>query len=494
MLLACGILLGIPADSSAQTNVSGTISQNTTWTLLPNPPNNGSPYIVTGDITINSGVTLTIQPGVEVKFAGNFKMTVNGTLNAVGTSSQNIRFTSNQATPAPGDWKSIYFNGPPSNNSILDYVIVEYGGNMDGANIYLNQASPTISNSAISFSSDFAMTLYSFTGGTCYPILSNNTYTNNSKNAVRFFGNIYFPGTLRKAGAPYVVTEDVIVHNYVGMVIWTLDAGVEMRFDAGKTIEIGHNDRNGGLNVQGTATESVIFTSNQSQGNQTPGYWQGIRLARGPMTINHARIEYADYGVYVPSGSTAFGTPTIQNSLLQNNNRGVFFEPSTASNILGNTITNNSYGIYAGCNVYTGCNPAINNNDISNNTTNLFVFSYGTDASKFRINAVNNWWGSNDPNVIVTTIQDFLDDSNLSAVDFAPFLDSPGGNPNISWNNRLYGHYQNKTLAVTYSPYLAIRNVVIEPTKTLTVDPGVEVKFDNTYQLLAEYLYIANLS
>ena len=66
MLLACGILLGIPADSSAQTNVSGTISQNTTWTLLPNPPNNGSPYIVTGDITINSGVTLTIQPGIEV--------------------------------------------------------------------------------------------------------------------------------------------------------------------------------------------------------------------------------------------------------------------------------------------------------------------------------------------------------------------------------------------------------------------------------------------
>ena len=47
------------------TSVDGTITQDTIWT------SNQSPYIVTGDMTVNPFVTLTIQPGVEVRFAGN---------------------------------------------------------------------------------------------------------------------------------------------------------------------------------------------------------------------------------------------------------------------------------------------------------------------------------------------------------------------------------------------------------------------------------------
>lgn len=40
----------------SQTNVSGVISSNTTWTLA------NSPYIVTGNILLNQNVTLTIEP------------------------------------------------------------------------------------------------------------------------------------------------------------------------------------------------------------------------------------------------------------------------------------------------------------------------------------------------------------------------------------------------------------------------------------------------
>ena len=51
------------------TDVNGVISSDATW-LLAN-----SPYVVTSSIIVNTGVTLTIQPGVTVKFidglAGN---------------------------------------------------------------------------------------------------------------------------------------------------------------------------------------------------------------------------------------------------------------------------------------------------------------------------------------------------------------------------------------------------------------------------------------
>ncbi|MCP8320942.1 MAG: hypothetical protein H3Z52_08385, partial [archaeon] len=48
--------------SGQSTLVSGYLSQNTIWTLA------GSPYIVIGDVVIDAGVSLTIEPGVVVKF------------------------------------------------------------------------------------------------------------------------------------------------------------------------------------------------------------------------------------------------------------------------------------------------------------------------------------------------------------------------------------------------------------------------------------------
>jgi len=68
-----------PSDPPAPqvvTNVSGVISAPTTWSL------DKSPYIVTGSITVNVGVVLTIQPGVVVKFQPNTQLSVQGVLAA----------------------------------------------------------------------------------------------------------------------------------------------------------------------------------------------------------------------------------------------------------------------------------------------------------------------------------------------------------------------------------------------------------------------------
>src|SRR5688572_14157971 len=127
---------------SAQTNVSGFISANTTWNLA------GSPYIVTGNALVSSGYTLTIEPGVVVKFNTDKALQIDGELIAIGTAANRITFTSNQAAPAAGDWAKIHFpdtcidavfdvNGKYLSGSIMKYCDVLYGGGLGFGEIHL---------------------------------------------------------------------------------------------------------------------------------------------------------------------------------------------------------------------------------------------------------------------------------------------------------------------------------------------------------------------
>ncbi len=111
----------------------------------------GSPYLIEGNITVPTGQTLTIEPGVEVLFQSWYKLTVNGTLLAQGTAASPILFTG--PSPSPG-WLGIRFVDA-SDSSLLDHVVVENGRatgappDNKGGGIYVENTSPTISHSTI---------------------------------------------------------------------------------------------------------------------------------------------------------------------------------------------------------------------------------------------------------------------------------------------------------------------------------------------------------
>ena len=76
-LLLLAITFASPAR--AVVTVSGTISTNTVWTASPDPI-----YHVIGNVNVNPGVTLTIEPGVTVKFGLFTQLQVQGNLQAIG--------------------------------------------------------------------------------------------------------------------------------------------------------------------------------------------------------------------------------------------------------------------------------------------------------------------------------------------------------------------------------------------------------------------------
>lgn len=120
-----------PVRFTPMGGISGHITENTEWDADVN---------ITGDVWVDSGVTLTIKPGVTVYFAPNqddqksgldtnrCELIVNGSLVAIGTEADSVRFTSSSLEPKGSDWYGIRFTYSSTDTGcIIDHSIIEYG-------------------------------------------------------------------------------------------------------------------------------------------------------------------------------------------------------------------------------------------------------------------------------------------------------------------------------------------------------------------------------
>ena len=99
-----------------KTEVSGTmLGENLTWTKAK------SPYLVTGTVIVKKGTTLTIEPGVDVQFAGSYAITVEGTIKAIGTETEQISFYG--VDEGKNNWLGI--NGRNDSGSMLKFVDIQ---------------------------------------------------------------------------------------------------------------------------------------------------------------------------------------------------------------------------------------------------------------------------------------------------------------------------------------------------------------------------------
>ena len=121
-------------DDGNVSQISGTLSGDRVLDAA------SGPWQVVSDLTVPTGVTLSIQPGTTLFFAPGTRLIVNGRLVAEGTQYERIRFT---RTPGSGNWAGLEFASTQQDNRIAcaDMEYCDSGSRAiraDHARVYLD--------------------------------------------------------------------------------------------------------------------------------------------------------------------------------------------------------------------------------------------------------------------------------------------------------------------------------------------------------------------
>lgn len=358
------VLFGIVNDIVADTNVSGYISADTTWTSA------NSPYVVTGNIVVKSRVTLTIEPGVTVKTDSGESIQVDGTLIAKGTSASKITFTKNSSS----NWGYILFSdsstdatydagGNYTRGSILEYCVVEYAGGAsvsDNGAVRINSANPLINYCTIKNNSVSGIYVWSLSEGTGTLKITNNTISNNSASNG---GGIYSYDS--SSYSAVTISGNIISNNTAS------------------------SDGGGIYSSTLSPQDSTVTISGNTINNNTASNGGGIYSSSS--SFSGGLNNYA---------GTISGN-TISNNTASSYGGGIYSDDNSSSsvvNITGNTIRNNS--AFNGGGIYYSSSPYysgvhISGNIISNNTASssgggIYSSSHSSFESAYHITISGN--------------------------------------------------------------------------------------------------------
>jgi parallel beta-helix repeat protein len=345
-----------------------------------------SPYLIEGEITVHADSTLNIEPGVEVNFQGHYKFNVNGILEAVGTQSDSILFTT--AYPATG-WHGIRFNNAPDNSHLI-FCIVQYGcaAGSDpedwGGGIYSYNSNPIISHCLINGNSAVVG------GGICCwysnPTIENCTISENSATGVgAVAGGIYC------WESNPTINQCVITGNFGGGIYSyesanpiinqctiTWNAGGIYCNDSSPTISNCTISGNSGGDAGGGITcawgANPIISNCIISGNVSENVGGGIGCWDSDPTIENCTISGNSTGSIGGGGiySGYDSCPTIVNVIVEGNtgNGGILFNFSPNATITYCDFYNNEGGSFTGNTIpaYLGEIVAINTNGDSCDT------------------------------------------------------------------------------------------------------------------------------
>jgi len=343
----------------AYTHHAGIITQSETWAAANNP------HLVAGDIEIDSGAVVTIEPGCIVYFIEGRRIRAGysspGGLVADGTPEQKIRFTSMMPDTTPGIWDGLTFSANCLSSSILDNCIIEFGGGNGYGDVYVDGGAVSITNCTIRRSATNGIffggegNAPSFTGNmitanVAYPVavscnqlgrLGGSSLTGNAKDTLIVRGTLVNTSARWDTlGVPLRITE---MFQIAGGATLTIVPGSRLVFDKSTGIKVGSTSA-GTLVADGTSQKPILFTS--SQGNPLPGAWEGLAFygsAGSGCSLANCVVEYGGQNqlgsIYIRDSEVSIQTTTVR----KGKQYGVFFAgDGRFSSFENNVLTTNA--------------------------------------------------------------------------------------------------------------------------------------------------------
>ena len=239
----------------------------------------------------------------------------------------------------------------------------------------------------------------------------------------------------------------------------------------------------GRLEVNGNPAEPVTFTSDDPA--PAANDWTGLQFrGLGTAEFRETTISWADKAI--DAGDSA--QLVLDHVTARQNRRGlhVLGDGPPLINAAGCTFTENTnYGIYLQGHS-SGANPdvTINDSSIHGNlgTYDLYAFNY-QDALESQVNARRNWWGSDDPAVFGGRIYDQRQSTGSPFVDWCDYLGSEDSTTPHRDRHCVDDYHvcgETDTWDLRDKPYELVTDVVVCPSGTLEIGPGVEVRTVHT--------------
>ncbi len=333
--------------SQVSYEVCGNISTNTTWTA--------DTVRICGNTHVLDNVTLTIHPGVYVKFLDAYTLEVSGALRAIGTPEDSIVFTIDDTTDfsnpgiADGGWTGIYFSVPvaPVASEMaycrIDHVKGTLGSR--GAVYVANAPMMTFRNS--SFRNNMA------NNGAAIKVYGSAI----TVSECRFSNNVTF-GSLGHGPAIYLAYSNSIIENSVFENNTAGGSGAIYMTQShpkiyGNTFTGNYSAGDGGA-IRVFAYSSPEIKGNVLLNNVSGGDGGGIytdnkcspRIILNHIANNQSQNGGGIFGTEMKSSSLISGNLIANNSAVVNGG-GIFLDaspPSTSSNTLVNNLAAGSGG------------------------------------------------------------------------------------------------------------------------------------------------------
>jgi hypothetical protein len=369
--------------TGAGTKHEANVTSNETWTA------DGSPHIVTHDITVRDGGKLTLEPCAEVRVAKGASINVatvpnpgEGTLLAEGSATRPITIKRLDADP----WGSLFVmtNGKVT----LRYVTLEGGGSDNPGLVVRGRAALPIAKDVlvdhvtIKGAKGYGASLYEgsafapgstdleISGSGKEPLrvgehaldtLPKGKYTGNASDAIRIIMDAVQPyaglqetGTMHMLGVPYIFGElgnetFRVEENSAtkAKTTLTIEAGVTVKFMKGTRLEVNHftsdQPAGGALVALGTDAQRITFTS--AEPAPARGDWAGLWFGAVPLATNkldHVVIEYA--------GGDCSCVLVSCNDVVEYEGAVIFTQPPSSGFTLTNSVIRHSamHGITRG--------------------------------------------------------------------------------------------------------------------------------------------------